>query len=257
MDKLIHMLDDLIELAREGSSALRFSDRGNEMLKKIYSVGIYATILELASDISFLIKRKCSISSPIVLRSLFEMYVELLYIIHIPDGFDTRFCDSSVACKTAIKHAAKSPDPTFDLVRGKRAAEQLARIDDLLGEKYTESWLLVRCQDLDKTTTFRLEDHYRVTYRLLCTHAHPDYETIMKRHRIDIDPNNHSCTFEPKISLHDKEVHSLKTEEFVCNSIIEIHKFLAIDIPPKVSTKLNEVINEFNDHPHPDAPGSI
>ncbi|GAF89296.1 unnamed protein product [marine sediment metagenome] len=255
MDNLIHMLDDLIELARDGSSALRFSDRGNEMLKKMYTVGIYATILELASDISFLIKRKCSISSPIVLRSLFEMYVELLYIIHIPDGFDTRFCDSAAACKRGIKHAAKSPDPSFDLVRGERAAEQLAKINDLLGEKYTESKLLGRCTELDKKTAFKLEDHYRVTYRLLSLHAHPYYEIITKRHRIDIDPNNHSCTFEPKISSHDREVYSLKTAEFVCNAISEIHDFLAIDIPPKVSTKLDEVIDEFNKHPHPDDPG--
>ena len=255
MDKLIHMLDDLIELARIGSSSLRFSDRGNEMLKKMYTVGIYATILELASDISFLIKRKCSISSPIVLRSLFEMYIELLYVIHIPNGFDNRFCDSAKACKTILNHARKSLDPSFDLVRGERGDEQLARIDDLLGEKYTESKLLGRCMELDKKTTFKLEDHYRVTYRLLSLHAHPDYEIITKRHRIDIDPNNHTCTFEPKISSHDKEVHTLKTEEFVCRAISEIHEFLAIDIPPKVSTKLNEVIDEFNSHPHPDDPG--
>ena len=255
MDKLIHMLDDLIELARDGSSALRFSDRGNEMLKKMYTVGIYATILELASDISFLIKRNCSISSPIVLRSMFEMYIELLYVIHIPNGFDKRFCDSASACKKILNHARESLDPSFDLVRGEKGNEQLAKIDDLLGEKYAESKLLGRCMELDKKTTFKLEDHYRVTYRLLSLHAHPDYEIITKRNRIDIDPNNHSCTFEPNISSHDTEVHSLKTGEFVCNAISEIHEFLAIDIPPKVSTKLDEVINEFNDHQHPDDPG--
>ena len=252
MDNLIHMLDDLIELARDGYSALRFSDRGNEMLKKMYTVGIYATILELASDISFLIKRKCSISSPIVLRSLFEMYVELLYIIHIPDGFDTRFCDSAAVCKRGIQHAAESPDPSFDLVRGERAAEQLAKINDLLGDDFSESGLLGRCMELDKKTTFKLEDHYRVTYRLLSLHAHPDFEIITKRHRIDIDPNNHSCTFEPKISSHDREVYSLKTEEFVCNAISEIHDFLAIDIPLQVNEKRNEVVEAFNKHPHPD-----
>jgi len=255
MDKLIHMLDDLIELARYGSSALRFSDRGNEMLKKMYTLGIYATILELASDISFLIKRNCSISSPIILRSMFEMYIELLYVIHIPHGFDKRFCDSALVCKRAIKHAAESPDSTFDLVRGKRAAKQLAQIDDLLGEKYTESKLLGRCKELDEKTAFRLEDHYRVTYRLLSLHAHPDYEIITKRHRIDINPNNHSCTFEPKISSHDREVHSLKTAEFVCNAISEIHKFLAIDIPLQVDEKRNEVVEAFNKHPHPDDQG--
>ena len=255
MDKLIHMLDDLIELARDGSSAFRFSDRGNEMLKKMYTVGIYATTLELASDISFLIKRKCSISSPIVLRSLFEMYVELLYIIHIPDGFDTRFRDSTAACKKILNHASESPDPTFDLVRGKRAAEAVAKINDLLGEGFSESGLLGRCIDLDKKTAFKLTDHYRVTYRPLCLHAHPDYEIITKRHRKEISSEDYTITFEPKISLHDIEVHSLKTAEFVCNAISEIHDFLAIDIPPKVSTKLDEVIDEFNDHPHPDDPG--
>ncbi len=255
MDNLIHMLDDLIELARDGSSALRFSDRGNEMLKKMYTVGIYATILELASDISFLIKRKCSISSPIVLRSMFEMYIELLYVIHIPNGFDKRFCDSALACRKILNHARKSPDPSFNLVRGERGDEQLAKIDDLLGEKYTESKLLDRCTELDKKTTFKLEDHYRVTYRPLSLQAHPDYEIITKRHRKEISPEDYTFTFEPKITSHDIEVHSLKTAEFVCNAISEIHEFLAIDIPPKVSTKLDEVINEFNDHPHPDDPG--
>lgn len=172
--------------------------RCDEKLVQMCSLkAVYNIILELASDSLRMIEKKRYVSSATLLRSLFEYYMELLFIAKHPDNFKQRQLDAKREQQKILNAIEHSKDPALAKIKtdSKFEPRKSELNNDLKGHSSKNIWDL--CDEVECNWM------YDMVYRCLSPVAHPSIVNYSNRY-FKVDPSCESFEYDPAPQL-DKE----------------------------------------------------
>lgn len=147
-----------------------------ELVQKCSVTVVYNIILELASDSLRMIEKKRYVSSATLLRSLFEYFIELLFLAKYADNFMQRELDAKREQQKMFNSIENSKDPAFDKIKTDSRLESRKNelINDLNG--HTQKSLKSRCDKVGYGWMFEM------VYRCLSSVAHPSIVNYNSRY---------------------------------------------------------------------------
>ena len=209
-----------------------------------YAMCVYATILELASDIQFLIERRARIGVPVLLRSLLEAYVELLNIIKTPGYLEYRHSEYAKGKKTFIENALKSDNPHFaQLTKNRTECEKrIKELDQVITPGFKKRTIHKRFKDVC------LEDDYKSIYFRLSLDAHHDLQAIDSGHlKQGDDKGSYVITFSQECSKRNLLDYLCLWGDIIIHSSIRLYEFCEKkELQRQMEEKLAEFLEFWN-----------
>ena len=196
------LLASVLGLALHFLETLRFNRKNPQQL---FSVCLYARLLELATACKALLEKNVMVGIPILLRSMFEAGIDLTNLMKCPDYYKRMYASFLKEKLRLTKEAASSrPNPFLAETRANRnpkkdICETQAELDKLIAEKNGPIDIRCRAEFASKL------DEYLSNYNSLCLDTHnnirsleewyiqklaaEDYQVVVfKQSKVDIVP---------------------------------------------------------------------
>ena len=159
---------------------------------------VYNTILELSFDSLRMIEEKRYVSSATLLRSLFEYYIELLFLAKAPDNYKQRELDAKREQQKILNAIENSKHPSLAKFKTDSKFEPRKKElnDDLKDHSSETMW------SLSNEVEYRWM--YDMVYRVLSPVAHPSIIEYSNRY-FKVDSSEEMLEYDPAPQL-DKEV---------------------------------------------------
>lgn len=158
----------------------------------------YNIILELTLDSLRMVEKKRHVSSATLLRSLFEYYMELLFLAKNPDNWKQRELDAKREQQKILHSIENSKDPS--LAKHKTDSRFKPRKNelnnDLNGHFQKRIWNL--CDELGFNWM------YDMVYRVLSFVAHPSIVNYNNRY-FKVDPSGEMLEYDPAPQLNEED----------------------------------------------------
>ncbi|MFZ0033438.1 MAG: DUF5677 domain-containing protein [Sedimentisphaerales bacterium] len=236
------MADTIVRLLQLAKDLLRLCEnhmpikKGQRLTKEqCCALILYRTIHELASDSVLMISNGRSISSPVLLRSLFEYHVEMLYLIDDPKRFEQRILDACREGQKCLNKIAESKHRSFsDIKNDPRLEDARSKLATILKEhEETKFWGI--CNKLG------LDTKYNTVYRLLSAYAHPSMNISLNTH-IAREDENGVLQYNPNAELYeDKAILYINlVKQILIDATEQIHRFIPDDIISAVKKELDK-----------------
>ncbi len=168
-------LASVLGLAIHFLETLRFNRKNPQQL---YSVCLYARLLELATACKALLEKNAMVGIPILLRSMFEADIDLTNLMKCSDYYKRMYASFLQAKIRLTKEAASSrPNPFLAEIRANRnhkkdLCETQAELDKLIAEK--NGPINIRC-----CAEFAGKlDEYLSNYNSLCLDTHNNIRSL-------------------------------------------------------------------------------
>lgn len=173
------LLASVLGLAIHFLETLRFNRKNPQQL---FSVCLYARLLELATACKALLEKNAMVGIPILLRSMFEADIDLTNLMKCPDYYK-RMHASFLEQKLRFTNEAASsrPSPFFAEIRTNRnpkkdICETQAERDQLIAEKNGPINIRCRAEFAGKL------DEYLSIYNILCLDTHNNIRSLEEWH---------------------------------------------------------------------------
>ena len=159
---------------------------------------VYNIILELAFDSMTMIEKKRHVSSAALLRSLFEYYMELLFLAKHPDNYKQRELDVKRQQQKILRSIENSKDPSLAKHKTDSRFEPRKKElnNDLNGHTQYSLWNL--CDEIG------LNWMYDMVYRTLSFIAHPSIVNYNNRY-FKVDASGKMFEYHPDSQLNEEE----------------------------------------------------
>jgi len=163
--KLMQLTKDILYLCE---NSMPFKSNQYLTKEQCYALILYSTILELSSDSILMVGNGRSISSPILIRSLLEYYVETLYLIADSNRFMQRLLDADRERQKGLNKIAESTHCSFSDIKTDPKFEDLRRELSKILEGRKETGV----QDIFNKLDMAI--YYDTVYRPLSAYVHPN-----------------------------------------------------------------------------------
>ncbi|MDN3511361.1 MAG: DUF5677 domain-containing protein [Candidatus Jettenia sp. CY-1] len=168
--------------------------------QQLFSVCLYARLLELATACKVLLEKNAMVGIPILLRSMFEADIDLTNLMKCPDYYKRMYASFLKEKLRLTKEAASSrPNPFLTEIREDRnpkkdLCETQAELDQLIAENNGPIDIRHRAEFASKL------DGYLSNYKSLCLDTHNNINSLeewhikkpellwKKKNKISIDP---------------------------------------------------------------------
>ncbi len=231
--KLLQIAKDLLHLC-ENRMPIK---KGQRLTKEqCCALILYRTIHELASDSILMISNGRSISSPVLLRSLFEYYAEMLYLIDDPKRFEQRILDSCRKGQKCLNKIAESKHWSFsDIKNDPRLEDARGKLAEILKE-HRETKFQDICNKLG------LDTKYNTVYRLLSAYAHPSMNISLNTH-IAREDKNGILSYNPNAKLCENKaiLYINLVKDILIDATKQIHRF----IPDGTLSAVKQELDKF------------
>ncbi|MBW8002372.1 MAG: hypothetical protein FVQ80_10180 [Planctomycetes bacterium] len=200
VSELLRITKDLFDycLREEPDLEILSGQRCSDKLgQQVYIKVVYNIILELAPDSLLMIEKKRYVSSATLLRSLFEYYIELLFLAKHPENYKQRGLDAKRGQQKILNTIETSPEPC--LAKLKTDSRFEPKKDELSNDLngYSEKRLLDICNELG------LNWMYNTVYRCLSPVAHPSLINYENRY-FEADPSGKMIKYDPAPQLNEE-----------------------------------------------------
>lgn len=194
---------------------------GEKLVQQCSVKAVYNIILELASDSLSMIEKKRCASSATLLRSLFEYYIELLFLSKHPDNFKQREQDAKREQQNILNAIQSSKEPS--LAKFKTDSRFEPRKNELNNDLkgHSKKSIESRC---DKVGCKWM---YDMVYRCLSPIAHPNIVNYSNRY-FEGDSSEESIRYHPAPQLDEEDAirRLVLLSNILINSTRSIHHIL-------------------------------
>jgi len=201
---------------------------------------VYRIILELAQDSFTIIEKGNSVSSAALLRSLFEYFMELIFISKSPENLLQRNLDAQKEQQKLLRAMGNSKDPILSNCKNDTRFEPRKKEleKSLCGHTQKRIW------DLCNETGYLWM--YDMVYRTLSQVAHPNIVNYNNRF---FKNDTGVLMFEPDPKLDDEETTQrlVLLLEVLVNSTSCAHKLFPESNIPLIESKLDKFTKEVMD----------
>jgi hypothetical protein len=173
------LLASILGLALHFLETLRF-DRNDP--QQLFSICLYARLLELATACKALLEKNAVVGIPILLRSMFEADIDLINLLRCRDYHKRMYASFLKEKLRLTKEAASSrPNPLLTAIRANRNCkkdlnETQTELDRLLAEKNGPIDIRCRAEFAGKL------DEYLSNYNSLCLDTHNNIRSLENWH---------------------------------------------------------------------------
>jgi hypothetical protein len=183
---------------------------------------VYNIILELAFDSLSMIEKKRHVSSATLLRSLFEYYMELLFLAKHPSNYKQRDLDAKREQQKILHVIESSKDPSVAKHKtDSRFEPRKNELDNDLND-HDQNSLLNLCDEIG------LKWMYDMVYRTLSSVAHPSIVSYSNQY-FKADSSGEMLEYYPAPQLNDEEAirRLVLLSDILVGSTKCIHQILA------------------------------
>ena len=169
------LLATVLGLALHFLETLHFNRKNPQQL---FSVCLYARLLELATACKALLEKNAMVGIPILLRSMFEADIDLTNLMKCPDYYKRMYASFLKEKLRLTKEASSSrPNPFLAEIRANRnpkkdLCETQAELDRLTAEKNGPIDIRCRAEFAGKL------DEYLSNYNSLCLDTHNNIRSL-------------------------------------------------------------------------------
>lgn len=213
---------------------------GEKLVQQYCIKAVYNIILELASDSLRMIEEKRYVSSATLLRSLFEYFIELLFLAKHPDNFKQRDLDMKREQQKILNAIENSKDPALAKFKtdSKFEPRKSELKNDLSGHSSKTMWEL--CDEVEYKWM------YDMVYRVLSPVAHPSIVNYSNRY-FEKDSSEESIRYHPAPQLDEEDAirRLVLLSNILVNSTRSIHHILPNYDISSVDAQLEELVRKL------------
>lgn len=197
-EKCESVLASVLSLSFHFLEALRFNRKN---LQHLYSVCLFARLIELASGCKALIENNTFVGIPVLLRSMFEANIDLTNMMKCPEYYKKMYASYLEQKIRLLKETASSkPNSFLDTVKERRNPKSdlektQKELDKLKGEH--NGPIGTRC----RAELAGLLDEYLSVYYMLCLDTHNNISSLEDWHLdVNIPDDYHVIAFKQQKS---------------------------------------------------------